>query len=166
MSFQYVRLEEITIGSAALERSLSVLHEGLIASCPSLLPAYRELYKDIQSDRSHSIQQRAAILSLSCPSSRPPSLTSQQLQRQSATDARLAYGGRSGGRRLSVSNGVHLTASTSSSRCSAQFGSRHHGTGAGSADWSKGGRLSSGSSSDSVYDRPSPVLLVQQQWNT
>ena len=162
-----MRLEEITVGSAALERSLSVLHEGLIASCPSLLPAYRELFKDIQSDRSHSIQQRAAILSLSRPSSHPPSstATTQQLHRQNATDSRLAYGRRSDGRRLSSSQKVSLTASTteSPSRCPTQLGPQSSGTSAGSVDlWSKGGRLSSGS----VHVRPPPLHFIQQQWHT
>lgn len=124
--FQYVRLEEVTVGSAALERSLSVLHEGLISSCPSLLPAFRELFKDIQSDRAHSIQQRVALLSLSSSSSSSASSSAsaaanKQLQRQNTTDSRLAYGGRSDVRRHSPSGGISLTSSTKPLKLSNQF---------------------------------------------
>ena len=82
------------MGSAALEHALSVLHEGLIATSPPLLPAFRQLFDEIQRDRAHSIQQRAALLGLTPPTQ--SAVRHQQQLQQSVTSSRLSAGRPSG----------------------------------------------------------------------
>jgi hypothetical protein len=59
---QYLRTEETGVGSAALENALSTLHESIIGSCPSLLPAFRRVTNEIHNDRTRMLQQRAELL--------------------------------------------------------------------------------------------------------
>ena len=59
---QYLRTEETGVGSAALVNALSTLHEGIIGSCPSLLPAFRRVTNEVHNDRTRMLQQRAELL--------------------------------------------------------------------------------------------------------
>ena len=61
----FYALQQINIdSSSSLENALSSLHNGLIATCPSMLPAFKTLFNEIHIEREKSVQQRAALLSL------------------------------------------------------------------------------------------------------
>lgn len=61
----YLRKEEQwPSDSAALEEAIGLLHEGLIANCPILLPAFRKLCEQIHSERTRALEKNAQLLNL------------------------------------------------------------------------------------------------------
>lgn len=73
---------------------MSTLHNGLIATCPSMLPAFKNLFNEIHIERLKSVQQRAALLSLrgtgvSAGTGIGQSIRTAQARDQAATVSRL-----------------------------------------------------------------------------
>jgi hypothetical protein len=61
----YLRAEEqMPSDSLALEEAMGVLHEGLIAQCPALLPAFRRLGEQIHHERAKALERTSSLLAL------------------------------------------------------------------------------------------------------
>eukprot|EP01034_Spumella_vulgaris_P021689 gene21689-27731_t len=77
---RYSRPEESHVSSADLEASLSSLHEGIIATQPSLLPTFRRLSQQIHVDRTRALEQRAKLLEMAFPTSLGSSSSSSKVK--------------------------------------------------------------------------------------
>eukprot|EP01036_Dinobryon_divergens_P026053 gene26052-34656_t len=61
----YLRSEEQNPSdSIAMEEAMGALHEGLIAQCPALLPAFRRLGEQIHHERAKALERTSSLLSL------------------------------------------------------------------------------------------------------
>lgn len=61
----YLRSEEQNPSdSIAMEEAMGALHEGLIAQCPALLPAFRRLGEQIHHERAKALERTSNLLSL------------------------------------------------------------------------------------------------------
>ena len=96
--------------SSNLENALSSLHNGLIATCPSMLPAFKILFNEVHMERERSVQQRTALLGLRGALS--SSGTGQSIRTTQARDQAVSTS-----RLMSRQRGVRATNnSTNSSR--------------------------------------------------